>query len=108
MRVGGQQHSPAASTPAKDPVPIVQETGWAPGPVWTSAENLAPTGIRSPDRPARSQSLYRLSYPAYYIKMYSLNLLNAELNPICHLLALFGARHILHVRRIRVKITVDH
>jgi hypothetical protein len=28
-------------------------------------ENLAPTGIRSPDRPARSQSLYRLSYPAH-------------------------------------------
>jgi hypothetical protein len=26
-------------------------------------ENLAPTGIRSPDRPARSESLYRLSYP---------------------------------------------
>jgi hypothetical protein len=26
-------------------------------------ENLAPTGIRSPDRPARSKSLYRLSYP---------------------------------------------
>jgi hypothetical protein len=23
------------------------------------------TGIRSPDRPARSQSLYRLSYPAH-------------------------------------------
>jgi hypothetical protein len=23
-----------------------------------------PTGIQSPDRPARSQSLYRLSYPA--------------------------------------------
>jgi hypothetical protein len=51
-------------TPGKDPVPIVQETGWAPGPVWTGAENLAPTGIQSPDRPARSQSLYRLSYPA--------------------------------------------
>jgi hypothetical protein len=30
------------------------------------------------------------------------NALNAELNPICHLLALFGARHILHVSRIRV------
>ena len=28
-------------------------------------ENLAPTGIRSPDRPARSQSLYRLLYPAH-------------------------------------------
>jgi len=30
-----------------DPVPIVQEAGWASGPVWTGAENLAPTGIRS-------------------------------------------------------------
>ena len=29
---------------------------------------------------------------------------NAELNPICHLLALLGAHHILHVSRIRVKI----
>ena len=38
-------------TPGKDPVPIVQEAGWAPGPVWTGAENLAPTGIRSTDRP---------------------------------------------------------
>ena len=31
----------------KDPVPSVQEAGWAPRPVWTGAENLAPTGIRS-------------------------------------------------------------
>ena len=52
-------------TPGKDPVPIVQEAGWAPGPVWTGAENFAPTGIRSPDRPARNQTLYRLRYPAY-------------------------------------------
>jgi len=29
-------------TPGKDPVPNVQEAGWAPGPVWTGAENLAP------------------------------------------------------------------
>ena len=48
-------------TPGKDLVHIVQEAGWAPGPVWTGAENLAPTGIRSPNRPASSQSLYRLS-----------------------------------------------
>jgi hypothetical protein len=33
----------------------------------------------------------------------SLNPLNAELNPICHLLALLGAHHIFHVSRIRVK-----
>ena len=28
--------------PEKDPVPIVQEAGWAPGLVWTGAEILAP------------------------------------------------------------------
>jgi hypothetical protein len=28
---------------------------------------------------------------------------NPELNPICHMLALLGAHHILHVNRIRVK-----
>ena len=35
--------------------------------------------------------------------MPSINPLNAELNPIRHLLALVGARHIVHVSRIRVK-----
>jgi len=54
-------------TPGKDPVFIVQEAGWASGPVWIGVENLAPTGIRSPDRPARRQSLYRLSYPSQHI-----------------------------------------
>jgi hypothetical protein len=42
------------STPGKDPVLIVQENGWVSGPIWTGVENLAPIGIRSPDRPARS------------------------------------------------------
>ena len=41
MGVGGQRHVPAALPPMKDPVPTVQEAGWAPGPVWTGAENLA-------------------------------------------------------------------
>jgi hypothetical protein len=49
---------------AKDPVSIVQAV-WAPGPVWTGAEILIHTGIRSPDRPARSQSLYWLRYLAH-------------------------------------------
>jgi hypothetical protein len=40
---------------------------WVPGPVWTGVGNLAPTGIRSRDRPARSESLYRLRYPGPYI-----------------------------------------
>ena len=32
------------------------------------------------------------------------NPLNGELNPICNLLALFGAHHILHISRIRVNV----
>ena len=65
MGVRGQRHAPAALHPGKDPVPIVQKAGWDAGPVWTGAENLAPTGIRSQDRPARSQSVYRLRYLAH-------------------------------------------
>ena len=34
---------PGRLTHGKDPVPIVQEPGWAPGPVRTGAENLAHT-----------------------------------------------------------------
>jgi hypothetical protein len=43
----GQHHAPAAFTPGKDPVPLVQEAGWAPEPVWIVAENLAPPGFDS-------------------------------------------------------------
>jgi hypothetical protein len=32
---------------------------------------------------------------------------NAEINPTCHLLALLGAHHILHVSRIRVKVKTE-
>ena len=56
-------------TPWKDPVPILQEAGWAPGPVWTGGK-CRPHRDSIPDRPARSQSLYRLSYPAHYIYIY--------------------------------------
>jgi len=34
------------------------------------------------------------------------NPLNAELNPICHLLALLGAHPIFHISRIRVNIKI--
>ena len=33
--------------------------------------------------------------------------LNAELNPICHLLALVRAYHIVHVSRVRVKSAIQ-
>jgi hypothetical protein len=41
-------------------------------------------------------------YAAIYI-----NPLNAELNLICHLLALLGAHHILYLSGIRVKVKTD-
>jgi len=37
------------------------------------AENLDLTGILSPDRPARSESLCLLSYPSPYPVFYSVN-----------------------------------
>jgi len=53
---------PGRFTSRKDPVPIVYEAGWTSESVWAGSKNLTPTGIRSPDRPARSESLYQLSY----------------------------------------------
>jgi len=47
--------------------PIVQETSRAPGPVWTGAENLASTVIRSPDRSARTYRSTDYAIPAHYI-----------------------------------------
>ena len=73
MGEGGQHHASAAFTPGKDPVPIVQEAGWALELVWRGAENLAPTGIGSPDLSARSESPYWLRHPGFPItKKFSL------------------------------------
>jgi hypothetical protein len=58
-RVRGQRHALVAIYPREDTVPILLEAGWAPGPVLTGVKNLAPTGFRSPNRPARSQSSKR-------------------------------------------------
>ena len=55
MGVDGQRHAPAALPPVMARYP-------AAGSVWTDAENLFSTEIRSPDSAARSESLYRLSY----------------------------------------------
>ena len=59
----GQKHNrtlsitsrpPPLYSQEREPVPIAQEAGWDPGPIWTGADNLAPTGIRSPDRPVET------------------------------------------------------
>ena len=51
-------------TPGKDPVPILQGAGWAPGPFWTGGKSH-PHRDSISDRPACSQSLYWLSYRAH-------------------------------------------
>jgi hypothetical protein len=55
--------TPWALCPLEDAAPIVQEVGWATGSFRTGAENLAPHRDSIPDRPALSESLYRLRYP---------------------------------------------
>jgi len=56
-------------TPGKDSVPILQEAGWAPGPVWTGGKSR-PHQDSIPDRPSRSQSLYRLSYRPTFFRLH--------------------------------------
>ena len=54
----------------KEPVPILQEGGWTPGPVWTGGKSR-PHRDLIPKHPACNHSLYRLSYPAHiYIYIY--------------------------------------
>ena len=52
-------------TPGKDPLHTVQKAGWAPGPVWTGAENLAPNrdSIPGPSSP------YPVAVPTHNINM---------------------------------------
>ena len=56
-----------------DAVHIVQKARRAPGPVSTGAENFTPTGIRSLERPGRTESLYRLRYrdPTFNLVLWS-------------------------------------
>ena len=62
--------------------------------------------IRDLKLPKRRQIFWHQSYNSgiYYATLpLHINTLNAELNPICYLLALLGAHHFLHVSRVRVK-----
>jgi len=62
--------------------------------------------------------MFCMNFRLTYIHIYALiflfvtlvffNPLNAELNPICHLLALLGNHHISHVSEFRVNILKDY
>jgi hypothetical protein len=68
MRVSGQRHAPAVLPPPPRqiiPVPIVQEAGWAPGPIWSGVDKgefVYLTEFPTLKHPSRSEPLYRLRY----------------------------------------------
>jgi hypothetical protein len=73
MGVSGQPHAPAALLPPGKgpPVPIVQEVGWAPEPVWTQRleeKSFCPRRGSKPDRPV-VQPVVR-HYTAWAFKEY--------------------------------------
>ena len=77
--VGGQRHAPAALPPGKTRYPLYRRLGGPQGRSGRVRKISPPTGIRSPNRPARSESLSRPTgqgissqssrrYISYYIK----------------------------------------
>ena len=54
---------PGRFTLGKGPVHIVQEAGWAPGPVWADAENLAPHRYWIPGPSSQQQAAVRTNHP---------------------------------------------
>jgi len=67
MVVVGQPPAPAASTPGKDPVSIVQEVRWAPGQIWTAGKSR-PHRDSIPDRQARSSVAIPTELPDTVVK----------------------------------------
>jgi hypothetical protein len=56
----------------RDPVPIVQEAGWASGQVWRGMDKrrfLALNGVRTPDSPGFSEWLYQLNWIYYMLTL---------------------------------------
>jgi hypothetical protein len=67
MGVCGQRHALAALPPGKTRYPLYRRLGGSQG-FLDGCGKSRPSGIRFPDRPARSESLYRLRYhgpPSY-------------------------------------------
>ena len=82
----GQRHGPVALPPGKTRYPLYMRQSGPRSRFGLSVENLAPTEIRSPDCPARGQSLHRLSYPLIksrrfnfsYVSYFSLKVTNFQ------------------------------
>ena len=111
--------APVQTGPGTHPASCTMGTGSFPGGkerLGRDAETSPPSSTVGHERvelylysPFGPYGLYRASVPVQgctvplpYYYIYLINSLNAESNPICHLLALLGGHHILHVGRIRV------
>jgi len=71
MGVGGQRYAPAALPPGKTRYPLYRMLGGTQGRSRRVRKmSPPPTGIRSSDHSARSESLYRLSYLKPEIKLW--------------------------------------
>jgi hypothetical protein len=66
MGVGSQRHAPATLPLGKTQYPLYRRLGGPQGRSGQARKISPPTGIRSLDRPARTELLYRLSYPGPY------------------------------------------
>jgi len=76
---------PGRTYPGKDPVPILQEVGWAPGQFWTGGKPR-PHRDSIPDRPGRSPSLYQLNYPPPHIYIYIKCTHTASITHLIHII----------------------
>jgi hypothetical protein len=72
--VCGQHHAPAAFAPGKDPVPIVQQAGWAPDSVWIGAENLVLPGFDPRTSQSAANRYTDYAIPAPNVPMYATKL----------------------------------
>ena len=82
--VGGKRHAPADLPPGK-------RSGTHCIGCWVGLRagldgcgKSRPTGIRSPDRPARSESLYRLSYPGPHMHVTNVITRGTEISHSCY------------------------
>ena len=88
-------------TPGKDPVPIVQEAGWAPGPIWTGGKSR-PHRDSIPDRPAHSSVAIptELPSPHRHIYIYTHKHTHTEYVTLSHNLTFLLSEHSAFGRRL--------
>jgi len=89
--------------PGKDPVPILQEAGWAPGPVWTGGKSR-PHRDSIPDRPARSSVAIPTELPGPHsmtviaVKTKDVCLKNRAELLLCYSLAAYRTPHMFSAK----------